>query len=102
MKNDAKIEKGCFIKLFAWETAKKKYRERFDYSKVNAIMGINKKIWDYIATSDTIILVEEIKPSSVFCTFIATYGARFNLYIPKCAIKAITIWVKNEQDLQEE
>ena len=91
MKKDAVIEEGNHIKLFPWRTAKKRCIERFElYPTQNEIMGIRKVVWDYITTQGTDIVVKKVTKISVFCKVFPADGTDdFNIFIPKCVIKAM-------------
>lgn len=90
MKKDAVIEEGNHIKLFPWRTAKKKCIKYFElYPTQNEIMGINKSVWDYITSQSTDIVVKKVTKISVFCRVLVPYDDDFNLFIPKCVIKAM-------------
>lgn len=91
MKKDAVIEEGNHIKLFPWRTAKRKCIQYFElYPTQNEIMGINKSVWDYITSPGTDIRVRTVTKISVFCKVFPADGTDdFNLFIPKCVIKAM-------------
>lgn len=90
MKKDVKIEEGNHIKLFPWRTAKKKCIKYFElYPTQNEIMGIRKVVWDYITSQGTDIVVKEVTQISVFCRVLVPYEDDFDIFIPKCVIKAM-------------